>query len=34
MKQYGAVIETLGRLGDVATFGELNIEVLEITECE
>lgn len=34
MKQYEAVIETLERLGGVATLGELNAEVFKIKECE
>ncbi len=34
MKQYEAVIETLDRLGGVATLGELNTEVFKIKECE
>lgn len=34
MKQYEAVIETLERLGGVATLGELNSEVFKIKECE
>lgn len=34
MKQYEAVIETLERLGGVATLGELNTEVFKIKECE
>ena len=34
MKQYEAVIETLERLGGVATLGELNTEVFRIKECE
>lgn len=34
MKQYEAVVETLKRLGGVATLGELNTEVFKIKECE
>lgn len=34
MKQYEAVIETLDRLGGVATLGELNREVFKIKDCE
>lgn len=34
MKQYEAVIETLDKLGGVATLGELNREVFKITDCE
>lgn len=34
MKQYEAVIETLDRLGGVATLGELNKEVFKIKSCE
>ena len=34
MKQYEAVIETLDRLGGVATLGELNKEVFKIKDCE
>lgn len=34
MKQYEAVVETLERLGGVATLGELNTEVFKIKECE
>ena len=34
MKQYEAVIETLEKLGGVATLGELNKEVFNIKECE
>ncbi len=34
MKQYEAVEQTLERLGGVATLGQLNQEVLKITECE
>ncbi len=34
MKQYEAVIETLDKLGGVATLGELNKEVFKIKECE
>lgn len=34
MKQYEAVIETIERLGGVATLGELNKEVFKIKECE
>ena len=33
MKQYEAVIETLKRLGGAATLGQLNQEVMQITEC-
>ena len=33
MKQYEAVIETLKRLGGVATLGQLNQEVLKIADC-
>lgn len=34
MKQYEAVIETLEKLGGVATLGDLNREVLKIKDCE
>lgn len=34
MKQYEAVIETLERLGGVATLGELNEEVFKIKDCK
>ena len=34
MKQYEAVIETMERLGGVASLGELNQEVFKIKECE
>lgn len=34
MKQYEAVIETLEKLGGVATLGELNREVFQIKDCE
>lgn len=34
MKQYEAVIETLDRLGGVASLGDLNSEVFKIKECE
>lgn len=34
MKQHEAVIETLERLGGVATLGELNTEVFKIKECK
>lgn len=34
MKQYEAVIETLDRLGGVATLGQLNHEVFKIKDCE
>ena len=34
MKQYEAVIETLERLGGVATLGELNKEVFKIKDCK
>lgn len=34
MKQYEAVIETLDKLGGVATLGELNKEVFKIKDCE
>lgn len=34
MKQYEAVIETLDKLGGVATLGELNVEVFKITDCK
>lgn len=34
MKQYEAVIETLDRLGGVATLGDLNREVFKIKDCE
>ncbi len=33
MKQYEAVIEALKKLGGVATLGQLNHEVLKITDC-
>ena len=32
MKQYEAVIETLDKLGGVATLGELNREVFKISD--
>lgn len=34
MKQYEAVIETLERLGGIATLGQLNQEVFKITDCQ
>ena len=34
MKQYEAVIETIERLGGVATLGELNREVFNIKDCK
>ena len=34
MKQYEAVIETLERLGGIATLGKLNQEVFKIKDCE
>lgn len=34
MKQYEAVIETLDKLGGIATLGELNREVFKIKNCE
>ena len=34
MKQYEAVIQTLEKLGGVATLGQLNQEVFKIKECE
>jgi len=34
MKQYEAVIETLKRLGGVATLGQLNQEVFKIEDCQ
>lgn len=34
MKQYEAVIETLDRLGGIATLGELNKEVFKIKDCK
>lgn len=34
MKQYEAVLETLDRLGGVATLAELNSEVFKIKDCE
>lgn len=34
MKQYEAVIETLERLGGIATLGQLNQEVFKITDCK
>jgi len=34
MKQYEAVIQTLERLGGVATLGQLNQEVFKIADCE
>ncbi len=34
MKQYEAVIETLKRLGGVATLGQLNREVFKIKDCQ
>ena len=34
MKQYEAVIETLKRLGGIATLGQLNQEVFKIRDCE
>ena len=34
MKQYEAVIETLDKLGGVATLGELDREVFKIKDCE
>lgn len=34
MKQYEAVIETLERLGGIATLGKLNQEVFKIKDCQ
>lgn len=34
MKQWEAVVETLDRLGGIATLGTLNQEVFKISECE
>ncbi|MDQ3685873.1 MAG: hypothetical protein M3430_09755 [Acidobacteriota bacterium] len=34
MKQYEAVIQTIERLGGVATFGQLNQEVMKIEDCQ
>lgn len=34
MKQYEAVIETLDKLGGIATLNELNTEVFKIKDCE
>ncbi len=34
MKQYEAVIETLKKLGGIATLGQLNQEVFKIKDCE
>ena len=34
MKQYEAVIQTLERLGGVATLGQLNQEVFKIQDCK
>lgn len=34
MKQHEAVIQTLERLGGVATLGQLNQEVFKIKDCE
>lgn len=34
MKQYEAVIETLKRLGGIATLGQLNQEVFKIEDCQ
>lgn len=34
MKQYEAVIQTLERLGGVATLGQLNQEVFKVKDCE
>ena len=34
MKQYEAVIETMERLGGIATLGQLNIEVFKIKDCK
>ncbi len=34
MKQYEAVIETLERLGGIATLGRLNQEVFKVKDCE
>lgn len=34
MKQHEAVIETLERLGGIATLGELNKEVFKIKDCK
>lgn len=34
MKQYEAVIQTLERLGGIATLGQLNQEVFKIKDCE
>lgn len=34
MKQYEAVIETMQRLGGMATLGELNQEVFKLADCE
>ena len=34
MKQYEAVIETLQRLGGIATLGQLYQEVFKINDCQ
>lgn len=34
MKQYEAVIQTMERLGGIATLGQLNQEVFKISDCE
>lgn len=34
MKQHEAVIKTIGKLGGVATLGQLNQKVFEITDCK
>lgn len=34
MKQYEAVIETIRRLGGIATLGQINQEVFQIEDCE
>ncbi len=34
MKQSEAVIQTLEKLGGIATLGQLNQEVFKITDCE
>lgn len=34
MKQHEAVIETLERLGGIATLGDLNAEVFKIEDCK
>ena len=34
MKQYEAVLLTMEKLGGIATLGQLNQEVMKISDCE